>query len=445
MVADRQFHGVPLPFVYTPHPVAGMTSSALRRYVDGTDPATGRRVMDEVVVALTDPIVVAEGVATLTPDSRIGERQKVLAPDTEDELQRLFYERGWTDGLPVVLPTEARVAAMLEGTTHPPEEIVGEIYLHDTRERLSFTVEMVAIVGVMAGARPEHLPVLLAVASTGQPSIPGSTTPFGTMLLVNGPIRQEIGMNAGIGAFSPRTLANSVIGRAWTLLSISWGYFRLKQQFWSSQGSPIGYNNMCVAENEEASPWPPFHVEQGFEPGESTVSLFRGWNVVNNVVGSSHRSVAADMFTQLRPIVSPYSAATLVLDPLVARHLAHDEGFATKADFCRWLATHFTMPAGEYWDNDLVDMMVGPLANRGIEPYSSWRALPPDAPISPYDKPEAMHLLVVGGETSPMWKVSDFSYVTSASVDRWRATPLSGDCDDGSCGVPDAPVTDAWA
>jgi hypothetical protein len=432
---------VPLRFIYTPHPVAGMTSSALRNYVEGADPATGRRVMDEVVDALTKPFGPDERVAQLVSEPRGGARQELIGPDTEDKLQRLFYERGWTDGLPIILPTEERVATMLEGTTHAPDEVVGEIYFERTFERVRFTVEMVAIIGVMAGARPEHLPVLLAVASTCEPSIPRSTTPFGRMLLVNGPVRHEIEMNASIGAFSPRTLANSVIGRAWTLLTISWGCFRLKQQFWSSQGNPVSYSNMCVAENEEASPWEPFHVEKGFEPSESTISLFRGWNVVNNVVGSSHRSVGEDMFTQLRPLVSPYSAATLVLDPLVARHLANDQGFATKADFCRWLSEHFTMPAGEYWDSDLVDMLVGPLASRGVEPYATWRGLPADSLIAPYDKPSAMNVLVVGGETSPMWKVSDFSHTVSASVDRWREKLLSVECDDGSCGLPDEPAT----
>ncbi len=437
MAADRRYYGVPLRFAYTPHPVAGMTSSVLRSYVEGADPASGRLVMDEVVDALTKP---------LGPDERVVEHARVpwsrlptelIEPDTEDNLQRLFYERGWTDGLPVILPTRERVAAMLEGTTHLPDEVVGEIYLERTFERVRFTVEMVAIIGVMAGARPEHLPVILAVASTAEPSIPRSTTPFGRMLLVNGPVRHEIGMNAGVGAFSPRTLANSVIGRAWTLLTISWGGFRLKEQFWSSQGNPVSYSNMCVAENEEASPWEPFHVEKGFESTESTVSLFRGWNVVNNVVGSSHRSVGEDMFTQIRPLVSPYSAATLVLDPLVARHLESDQGFKTKAAFCRWLSEHFRLPAREYWDNDVVDMLVGPLAVRGVEPYATWRNLPPDTLIAPYDKPAEMNVVVVGGETSPMWKVSDFSYTVSASVDRWRAQPLPTECGDGSCGLAD--------
>lgn len=405
-----------------------MTSSVFRKYIEEDDPATKRPVMEEVIEALTRPISEDERASDYVPVTRTGVGQEFLAPDTEDNLQRLFYERGWTDGLPVILPTEERVAEMLTGTTHAPDEVVGEIYLHDTRERLKFTVETVAILGVMAGARPEHLPVLLAIASTGQPSIPGSTTPFATMLLVNGPIRSEIEMNSGIGAFSPRTLANSVIGRSWTLLTIHWGYFRLKKQFWSSQGNPVGYNNMCVAESEEGSPWEPFHVQKGFKPEESVVSLFRGWNFINNVVGSSHRSVGEDMFTQLRPLPGLFSAATLILDPLVARHLKNDGGFQTKLSFCEWLSQNFKMPAGEFWDNDLIDMLMGPLANQGVEPYSTWKQLPKDVLIAPYDKPDNMNVVVVGGETSPMWKVSDFSYATSASVDRWRATPLTGDC-----------------
>jgi hypothetical protein len=450
VTADRKYYGVPLRFAYTPHPVAGMTPSVLRGYVEGVDPATGRRLMDELVEALTKPLEPAEPpaqsepthpVADVLPGTR--ESSRLVPPDTEDNLQRLFYERGWTDGLPIILPTEERVEEMLAGTTHAAEEMVGEIYLQRTFERVSLTVEMVAIVGVMAGARPEHLPVLLAVASTGEPSIPRSTTPFGRMLLVNGPVRHELGMNTGIGAFSPRTLSNSVIGRSWTLLTIAWGCFRLKQQFWTSQGNPVSYSNMCVGENEEASPWEAFHVEKGFEAAESTVSLFRGWNFVNNVAGSSHRSVGEDMFIQLRPLVSPYSAATFILDPLVARHLASDLGFATKAGFCRWLAEHFTMPAGEYWDNDVVDMLVGPLASRGVEPYSTWRRLPAGDLIAPYDKPEAMNVVVVGGETSPMWKVSDFSYTVSASIDRWRATPPSAECTGGGCGLPDHSETKA--
>jgi hypothetical protein len=416
-----------------------MPPSVLRGYIEGKDPATEHTVMDEVIEALTKAVSEEERVADFTPARRTGVRQARLEPDSEDNLQRLFYERGWTDGLPIILPTEERVAEMLTGTGHATDEVVGEIFLHDTQEYLKFTVEMVAIIGVMAGARPEHLPVLLAVASTGQPSIPGSTTPFACMLLVNGPIRNEIGMNSGIGAFSPRNLANSAIGRAWTLLTINWGYMRLKKQFWTSQGNPIGYNNMCAAENEERSPWEPFHVQKGFRADESVVSLFRGWSFVNNVVGSSQRSVGEDMFLQLGALPALFSAAMLILDPLVARHLKENEGFQTKLDFCRWLSENFKMPAGQFWGTDLIHMMMAPLADQGVEPYASWKKLPGDALIAPYDKPENINVVVVGGETSPMWKVADFAYAGSASVDKWRARPATDGCADGSCGLPDEP------
>jgi len=436
---DRRFHGVPLRFIYTPHPVVGMPPSVLRDYIEGKDPATQRTVIEEVIEAITKPVREDEFTGDFAPVSRTGVKQTLLEPDTEDNLQRLFYERGWTDGLPIILPTEERVAEMLTGTNHAPDEVVAEIFLHDTQEYLKFTVEMVAIIGVMAGARPEHLSVLLAVASTGHPSIPGSTTPFACMLLVNGPIRNEIEMNSGIGAFSPRNLANSVIGRAWTLLTINWGYMRLRKQFWTSQGNPIGYNNMCVAENEERSAWEPFHVQKKFRPEESVVSLFRGWSFVHNVVGSSHRSVGKDMLLQLGALPGLFSSATLVLDPLVARHLKENEGFQTKLDFCRWLSENFKMPAGQFWGTDLIHMMMAPLADQGVEPYASWKKLPEDTLIAPYDKPENMNIVVVGGETSPMWKVADFAYAMSAPVDKWRAKPVADSCTDGTCGLPDEP------
>jgi hypothetical protein len=178
-------------------------------------------------------------------------------------------------------------------------------------------------------------------------------------------------------------------------------------------------------------------VQKKFRAEESVVSLFRGWSFVNNVVGSSQRSVGEDMFLHLTAMPALFSAATLILDPLVARHLKENEGFQTKLDFCRWISANFKMPAGQFWGTDLIDMMMAPVANQGVEPYASWKKLPPGALIAPYDKPENINVVVVGGETSPMWKVSDFAYATSASVDKWRAKSAGDDCADGSCGLPD--------
>ena len=105
----------------------------------------------------------------------------------------------------------------------PATKSSGRMIITTHQEKMEYTVEKVAAIAVMAGARPEHFPVILALAATQEPSMPSSTTSWGRMMVVNGPIRNEIGMNCGTAALSPFNLANSVIGRAWTLMSINFG------------------------------------------------------------------------------------------------------------------------------------------------------------------------------------------------------------------------------
>ncbi len=433
-----------LPFVYTPHPVVSMPPETLYEYLEGDDPLTGKHVIDEIVDALTKAQGTAEaGPVTLLSEGVTG-REDLVGPDTEDNLQRLFYERGWTDGLPIILPTRERVENMLTGTGRPRGEQVGEIFLHDTKEMLTYSVHDIAVVAVMAGARPEHLPVILAVAATKQSALTPSTTPFGSMLLVNGPIRNEISMNSGLAAFSPANLANSVIGRAWTLMSICWGFARPKVTLWSSQGNGFLYNNMCVAENEEQSVWAPFHVQKGFRPDDSVVSVFKGWFVMNSLMTAASRTVGEEIDLQLSVIPALHSNATLLLDPLVARQLKELDGFETKEDFSRWISENALIPAGRYWGTDHIDMLVAPLADAGVEPYASWRQAADDELIPHYHDPERINIVVVGGETSPVWKTSDYGCWGSASVDYWRPEKAPGsavvECADGSCGLPDPTI-----
>jgi hypothetical protein len=422
---DREFYGVPLRFMYVPHPVVAMPPSVLRGYIEGKDPATGRRLVDEVLEALTKPYTTEESrnLAVVRP---IPSLPRFLEEDTEENLQRLFITRGWSDGLPVRMPTEERVAEMLTGTGQPPDKLAGKSFMVDTQENLRVTVETVAIAAVMAGARPEHLPVLLAIASTGQPAIQPSTLPFASALLVNGPIRNEIGMNSGMGALGPYNPANAVIGRAWTLMSIVWGYARRKRTFWTSQGNNYTYNNLCMAENEERSVWEPFHVQKGHKRDESVVSLFRGWNFYNSMGAAARRSWGEEVKIQMQALPALYSAATLILDPMTARHLKENEGFQTSLDVSRWISENVKMTAKQFWENDIIDMLVTPLAMSGVKPYADWKKLSDDALIAPYHRPEKVNIIVVGGETSPLWKVSDFDHTMTASVDKWRAKTLHG-------------------
>ncbi len=416
-----------LPFIYSPLPVIGMAPEVLDRFIGGNDPDTGKPVIREIIDALTKPVSLKKPEAESAPPEikKMATPQVILGPDTEDNLQRLFYERGWTDGLPVILPTEERVKKMLAGTSASPDEVVGEAFNMDTRELSRYTVSNIAVIAVMAGARPEYFPVILAIASTRQQALMPSTTAFASMILVNGPIRKEIGMNSGIGALSPVNQANSVIGRAWTLMSICQGYAKPKKTLWSSQGSNLVYNNMCVAENEERSVWTPFHVDNGFGAEESVVSIFRGWAIINSPGAASHRTFGEELNIELAIIPPDRSAATIIMDPLVARNLKENEGFTTKQDFCRWMSENIKMPAGQYWKTDYIDMLVASEAYQGVEPYASWKKIPDDELIAPYFDPDRINLIVVGGETSPLWKASDYNHIISVSVDKWRANRSS--------------------
>ncbi|MCJ7605481.1 MAG: hypothetical protein MUO19_05540 [Dehalococcoidales bacterium] len=419
-----------------------MSPEALDAYIIGNDPDTGNPIIDEIIDVLTKPVSEKKSQPESPVTVKTGPPQVLLEPDTEDNLQRLFYERGWTDGLPIILPTEERVQKMLAGTSAAPDEVVCESFSFATRELVEYTVTNIAVIAVMAGARPEYFPVILAIAATRQSSLMPSTTPFEAMLLVNGPIRNEIGMNCGIGAYSAVNMANSVLGRAWTLMSIAHGYAKPRKTLWSSQGNNHTYNNMCAGENEERSVWEPFHVTKGFKAEESVVSIFRGWTFVNSTGAASHRTVGEELNIQLGVMPPLNSAATIIMDPLVARNLKENEGFTTRQDFARWMSQNIKMPAGQYWKTDYIDMLVASEAYKGVEPYASWKKLPDDELIAPYHNPDNINIIVVGGETSPLWKAADFGYSGSASIDRWRANKSDDECADGSCGLPDE-VADA--
>jgi hypothetical protein len=399
---DGRSHGMNLRWSFPPYPVGFVSRETLQGYIRGNDPISGAPLMDEIFFALTQPLTDAE--KNCKPVKR-PTWPRLLPPDTEENLHRLFLESGWTDGLPIVLPTEERVVEMLTGTDRKPDEYVGMMSVTTHEERLQYNVERVAAIAVIAGARPEHFPVILALGASGRPSLPSSTTSFASMMVVNGPVRNEIGMNSGLGALSPVNYANSVIGRAWTLMSINFGDMRPGATFTASTGTTINYNNMCFAENEEDSVWPPFHVRKGFKANESVVSLFRGWNVLTMNLGPAKR-----MLEVMKNIGGPFGGAfTFILDPLAAKSLKN-EGWDDPAKLSEWLVNE-------------------------LNPR--------------FKRPEMINFLVAGGETNPMWVTTDFSYFQSVPIDPWipeagikkDAKPLRMPqpvtCKDGSCGMVD--------
>ena len=200
---------------FVPQPVVGRTASELRGYIEGIDPVSKRPFMQEVLEGLTGP---------LTDEDLKGatfERStpRLLEPDTPDNLRQLFLEQHWTDCLPIILPTEQRVEAMLKGTSHAADKMVGQMRPTSFREAWAFDVEKVAVNAVMAGCRPEYLPVAAMASGTGISARSSSTTSWASISVVNGPIRRELGMNDGVGAMGPYDHANATIGRAYCLLS----------------------------------------------------------------------------------------------------------------------------------------------------------------------------------------------------------------------------------
>jgi hypothetical protein len=388
---------------FVPHPISRVPAARCREYIEGNDPVSGKPVVDEIVEVLTKPLTEEQ------KSTRLEERlvPKWIGPGTE--------ENKMTDYLPIVLPTEERVAEMLKGTSHKPDEVIGDI--RAGYEAFTFTVEKVAANAVMAGAKPEYMPVILAMAASGVSAISTSTQSFVTTIVVNGPIRNEIGMNSGIGAMSPFNRANSVIGRAATLLALSAGGGRPGDTYWGSQGNTFDYNHVTFAENEEALPpgWKSFHVQKDFKSEESAVSFFRAfsdWDWGHTYASEKHKALLQMANYNMR------RAVCFLLDPVVVKQLT-EEGFLTKESVIEYIYENAHLPLEEFWQSHFSDSYTR-MAKRGVEPYASWSKQQKETLIPRFDSLDAISIVVVGGGTNDFWRAGDWSYLASYSIDEWR-------------------------
>jgi hypothetical protein len=258
-----------LALAIIPDPLTNQTPDEIRATIDAH--------IEQIVTGLTQ-VQVAPQVAseiTLLPDTW-------LTFEGEDELAALermnsvFLDYAWSDGLPLLPPTEARLAQMLSATRRDPEEVVAVMEPGFGKA----TVAKIAANAVMAGCRPEFLPIVItAVECMTEPQInlrnkSMSTCPHAPFIWVNGPIRNRIGLNSGTCALGPGapSFANTVIGRAVRLCMMNLGHTYAGVADMDTIGSPTKYS-MCAAENEERSPWSPYHVDAGFAADEDVVSV----------------------------------------------------------------------------------------------------------------------------------------------------------------------------
>lgn len=193
-----------------------------------------------------------------------------------------YYRQGWTDGLPIIPPTPDLVEAMMSTVNLPPRYVVGLLAPRNGEA----TIEKIAINAVMAGCLPEYFPVLVtaielvAESEFGLGRINSTTNPAVPMLIVNGPIREQINLNCSYGVLGPGFRANATIGRAFSLCMINLAG-RIPGEVCKSTHKHPGAYTMCFGEFEERSPWEPLHVERGFAPMESTVTVIATTGTTN--------------------------------------------------------------------------------------------------------------------------------------------------------------------
>lgn len=280
----------------------------------------------------------------------------VVAPDDAfDRVNEYFYERGWTDGLPIVPPTEERVNAMLAAMAwRKPDEVIGVI----PPRRGAATLTQIAVNAVMAGARPEYLPVIVAAVQAvcdpayGLSHRQTSTHAGAPLIIVNGPIVERLRINCGRGLFGPGWRANATIGRALRLTLVNVGGAGPAVD--AAQTGHPGKYTYCIAEYEAANPWGPLHVERGFGPEESVVT------VVN---AEAPHSLTENIRTDPEGMVETFasSMATLGVNnlysqghPILVMGIEHAGHFAaagwSKADIKKALFERARQPWGRMKD-----------------------------------------------------------------------------------------------
>ncbi|MDA0733676.1 MAG: hypothetical protein O2909_02630 [Chloroflexi bacterium] len=312
--------------------------------------------------------------------------QQIELADEYEAVQEMYLERGWSDGLPIIPPTPQRVEAMMTATDLDAQHVIAEL----PPNWGAATVEKLAINAVMAGCLPSYFPVLVAaVEAMSDPvfnlyAIQATTHPCAPLIIVNGPMRSELGMNSSSGAFGPGWRPNAVIGRAVRLALLNIGGAHPGVGDMSTQGAPSKFS-YSVAENEESNPWQPLHVERGFRLEQSTVTVLAGEppHNINDHAGSS----AEDILTIIAGSIAVTGAnnaytggeTLLALGPEHAGTIARD-GFS-KRDIGEWLGRKATIPLKRYTEETLIERF----------------GRVPDGPVPMVSSPADLTIIVVGG------------------------------------------------
>lgn len=299
----------------------------------------------------------------------VSERHEVAADP--EAIQAYLEAREWGDGLPVVPPTPERVERMVAGAGREPDEVIAEV---DPR-RGEATVEKIAVNAVMAGCRPDYMPVLIAaVEAVADPAfnlhgIQSTTNPVGPLLVVNGPVRRRIDLNCGRNALGPGRRANATIGRALRLILLHVGGALPDRMDKAILGMPGKYT-FCLGENEEESPWEPLHVERGFAAEESTVTAVgaQGTQNILALAGGAREALilTGDAMATMgnNNVLFGRGNPLVFFSPGHARQFV-DQGYRTKADVKRALFECSKIPRSRFPEREVFPLV--PLRERSLD------------------------------------------------------------------------------
>jgi hypothetical protein len=394
--------GLPwLPLVAIPHPLGGVPPEEVRGKAD--------RAVDEVVQALTASVkelmagagkaypppryLCTDEVCLYQPTLEVAET--IHVEDSPEAINQAFCEQSWCDGLPIVPPTPDRVARMIEGVGRNVGEVVGIL----APRRGVATVEKIAVNAIMAGCRPEYLPILIAaVEAMAEESfnlygVQTTTGPHAPLLIVNGPVVRKARLNFGHNAFGPGWRSNATIGRAIRLILLNIGGGIPGTVDKATQGQPSKYT-FCIAENEEANPWQPLHAERGFDPEASTVTVVAGESPHNinehvNITARGVMTTIVDSMTTMgtAKLYRTKSESLLLLCPEHAAIIARD-GWS-KEDIRHFIIENARKPLGLVKQGG----MLGPHGH-----WPKWLDTNDDQTMIPlHQDPKDILIVVVGG------------------------------------------------
>jgi hypothetical protein len=340
--------------------------------------------------------------------------REIVFSGTFEEVNTHFYEREWSDGLPVVPPTLEKIEQFLSFTERPPEESLG-IVLPESR---AVSIWSVAVNGVMAGCRPEYMPILVALAEAmADPTYgvehSGNTPGSETLIVLNGPIIKDLNFNYTQGVLRDGFMPNTSVGRFWRLMLRNVAGFLLHKTDKGTFGNTF---RVVLAENEEALAtigWPPNSVDMGFAAGDNTVTITRmtGGDVMPSVTGSTPEAmmpyladgVAKETGWEIAFTVGGLTFGTLrpvlVLSPILASTIAR--GGWSKDDVKRYLYEHARMPAWrvEAFTEKWADFKIGSLkqqVNFGRLPKAFHESDDPNRLVPIVFEPDDFMVLVSG-------------------------------------------------